>query len=247
MRTRARSGALVSIVFFVSRAAMADEAAARPGRFGTAGSVVLDDVLALRTAPTLSWTAGWFSYRTTTTRITNGPEATTTDVRFAPSLDVFVVDRFAIGGRAVVERTTDTVLDAHEGFSTREIAPRIGYAFALADGLSLFPRIYGAYTWSDRDDGGVQGVAGVGGLGGVGGVGGDTSSVGMLGLAGSTRGFRVGGDASLVFALGRYAAITAGPTFAYAVSREAPVAGAPSRTLTRSFAVDFAGSLRLVL
>jgi hypothetical protein len=168
------------------------------------GTVVLDDV-AGGTLGTLGVTLGWFTLQSSTSEH-DGQKSKSTMFQFAPSADVFVTDGLSIGGLVGIGRATQNVTGTQgmpgsfESSSTsRRIEPRVGYAFRLSDDLVFWPRLRLGHAWSDTDLGpGATGVLGA------------TSSTST-----SSRTWSAGGDASLVFVLGRHAAIAAGPQLTY--------------------------------
>ncbi|HEY8078214.1 MAG TPA: hypothetical protein VIF62_29000, partial [Labilithrix sp.] len=183
------------------------------------GRVVLDDVIGGGLAP-LSFTIGWINVQSSTQE-SLGLKSTSTLLGFAPSADVFVYDGISIGGAISVSRMTQKSESSTPGMPTasaestttaRSIAPRVGYAFRLSDDLLFWPRIHVAYGTSDTTNG--DGAAGaVGGIGVIGTYAGPSASS-------SGEMWSVGGDASLVFALGRHAALAAGPYVAYAFQKQ---------------------------
>lgn len=216
------------------RAAPAERAPLR-----TAGTIVLDEVLAARSSG-LPVTVGWLSYRSETTRADGASATSTTQLRFAPSLDVLVVSGLSLGGQAYVDQLVIEGAGSRMTTSSREIAPRVGYAFALGEAITFWPRAYAAYGWSDTA---VEATgAGLGTLGGG-------ASVGALGGSPAGAHWRVGADASVLLSLGRYVALGAGPTLSYARGRVdlGPSAPASPHAVTTSFDVGIAASLRLVL
>jgi hypothetical protein len=236
-----------SFLVVAPRSARADDGESPPARdapaarggpaLGSAGTIVLDEILAARSSG-LSLTVGWFAYQSSTARSETAGESSTTQLRFAPSLDVFVVDGVSVGGQVAIGRAATRAGGFRTMSATREIAPRVGLAVPVADAIAFWPRLHGAYGWADTD---TEPSAGA-----VGGVGAGGPGVGVLsGAPSAAQYWRVGGDASLVLSLGRHVALAAGPTLAYARQRaEGPMS---TRSVTTSFTVTVAASLRLVL
>jgi hypothetical protein len=110
-----------------------------------------------------------------------------TSVSLAPSFDVFVAERWTLGGTFQATHTTtrgdgDPRTYGGWGFGA---TPRVGYVVPLAAGVAFWPRVGAGYTTS-RIDTGDSGRTLT-----------QTRSVGLT--------------AGLVFALGRYALLDVGP------------------------------------
>ncbi len=214
-----------------------------------AGRVVLDDVAATGIGGPLSLTLGWVSIASSTHEA-QGVRETSTALAFMPSADVFVFEGLSVGGMLGVSRTTSkvgttgtppdgvavTAGTSERSTTARFISPRVGYAFRLSDDVLFWPRIHVGYGTSETTASNGAGVAGIGLAGvGVGGLG-----AGAPGSSSSGEMWNVGGDASIVLALGRHAALAAGPTISYAFEKQDDPHDAAS-----SFDITVRGSLRL--
>ncbi len=126
--------------------------------FGRAGTVVLEDVvgagvvaagpatplgLGVGGAVGLQQT-GWLSFGSLET---GGGH--TRYVRVAPSFDVFVADGPSIGARVAGGVTRLESLGSNLKVWDATVAPRVGYAFELADDVTAWPRIGAALTVFD--------------------------------------------------------------------------------------------------
>lgn len=214
MHEMARGGlaaAVVASIVGVASGARAEEGAAdraedRAGAaaplFGRRGSVVLDDLFGVfvgSAAPlpgtgAIGFSAGWIALSSTKVEggdaSVPGTSSAQSSLTVAPSLDVFVTDNLTIGGSAAVfarrARYGGGGAEMHQYGAG--LAPRIGWAVPLGEGLALWPRVRGGF-----------GVAG-----------GD--------LASAEPSFSVGADGLLVVALGRHALLDVGPRVSYARS-----------------------------
>lgn len=127
-----------------------------PGRLGR-GSVVFPDLFGISSLPLAGLSVlggggllftGPVAFGFTTTE--NGSR--TSSVGIAPSFDVFVSDRFTVGGRVVAFRSTSAyvgpsptdgtpaVTTSSNGYSAG-IAPRIGYVVPLTESIALWPQV----------------------------------------------------------------------------------------------------------
>ncbi len=121
--------------------------------FGRAGTVVLDDVvgghvLTAAPAPALGAAgiqAGWLSFGSLEIGATK-----TRYLRLSPSMDVFVSDGASIGVQlgGGVSRYEQPPGGTMKGWDAT-VVPRVGYAFALADDVAVWPRIAGGVTVFD--------------------------------------------------------------------------------------------------
>jgi hypothetical protein len=194
-----------AVVLSSTVVAFAPEAHAEPtSRFRESGSVVLDDVLGAGFMPgALAVSAGWFSYTDQRSSFA-GTEMRTTGVSFAPTADVFLGGGFSIGGRIYLTRYEQEGfgLDQHHAMWSRGLTPRIGYAFALADDVFLWPRLHAGFSWSGSESRGLASAA-------------DGSlSVPFTSRSEGT-GLTLAMDAPVMFAVGRHVALGVGPEVRY--------------------------------
>jgi hypothetical protein len=185
--------------------AFAPEAHAEPtSRFREGGSVVLDDVLGAGFAPgALAVSAGWVSYTNQRSSFA-GSEMRTTGVSFAPTADVFLGGGFSIGGRIYLTRYEQEgfALDHHHTIWSRGVTPRIGYAFALADDVFLWPRLHAGVSWSGSESRGIAGAA-------------DGSPAVPFTSRSEATGLTLAVDAPVIFAVARHVALGVGPEVRY--------------------------------
>lgn len=200
------------------------------------GTIVLDDVVGGGFGGPLTFTLGWFSIQSSMLE-EKGVRSTSTSIGFAPSLDVFVFEGFSVGGLLGVARTsmkTSTTealppgVDAGTGETTttsRFVSPRVGYAFRLSDDLVLWPRFRVGYGNADTS------------------VSSETPAIplGVTSPAGHGETWSIGGDASLLFVLGKHAAIAAGPYLTYSHAKQDD-----PHAVATTFDVSIRGALRLV-
>jgi hypothetical protein len=168
-------------------------------RFGTAGHVVFDEMIGLQAsgAPVGSsggmvGVVGIVSYASTSSRDATG---TVTQLALQPSADVFVVDRWSVGGTVAVSYVKDRAVDPIFGGPGEELRttaltfrPRIGYVISLGDDLALWPRINVGHTtaWTEG-----------------------------YGVSTTGRTWSAGGELGLIVQLGRYALLDVGPQVSY--------------------------------
>jgi len=216
----------LSLLLFTSNA-RAEDADKPPPQRDTRlapGTIVLDDVVGGGLGGPLTLTLGWFSIQSSTQE-SNGTRSKSSIVGFAPSLDVVVYEGFTAGGQLGISRATSELSPGGETTTvSRFFSPRIGYVFRLTDDLVLWPRA--RVGWGNSDTTGAQQVGALGGL-----------------YDGTVKGetWSVGGDASLLFLLGKHAAISAGPFVTYAFEKQ----DEPRAVATR-FDVSVRGALRLM-
>jgi hypothetical protein len=201
------------------------------------GSTVLDDVVG-SSLGALSVTLGWFTVQSSTQE-SDGMKTSATLLRFRPSADVFIVRGLSVGGSIGIERTTQTAEGVADGStlvgssvvgsgtrttSGRNIAPRVGYAFRLTDDLVLWPRVGFGYGTSETTQ--SQG---------------STPIVIPAGDVEHGETWSIGADASLLYLLGRHAALAVGPQIQYVHAKvDEP------RSIATSFDVGVRGTLRLM-
>ncbi|CAN5923519.1 hypothetical protein BH11MYX4_BH11MYX4_15870 [soil metagenome] len=177
---------------------------AAPRRFGSAGAVVLADVVgiglttggALGAGSPVVGSTGWLRFSDGKSGYDNGQSARSTDLAFAPSFDVFVGSQLSIGGQVSLFRQR---LRSGNDVSLvgGGIAPRIGWAFALTGDLTLWMRAYGSASLGHA-------VVSSGSADG-------TQFVNRQ----TTLGWGVGADAMFVAPVTRSVALTFGPMFSY--------------------------------
>ena len=211
----------------------------------SSGTVVLDDVVG-GSLGALSVTVGWFTLASSTND-QGGEHAESHVLRFAPSADFFVVDGLSLGGSISVGRESQTITSDASGLvptdtttTSRSFAPRVGYAFRISDDLLFWPRAQIGFgttdTTTSASSGSAGGTPGAGTFGAVGSLVG----VGANGVATSGTEWWVGGDAALVYVLGRHAAVAAGPYAVYQFAKQDD-----PHSVSTTFSINLRGSLRL--
>lgn len=140
-------------------------------RFGHPGQIMVDDVagVSMISTPTFGPLGGGSPYLTgafvasTASSDLYGTKSKFNYVAIRPSVDVFVADRFSVGGSVtaslVQSRMTQTPAD-DAGYLHRinslglSFEPRVGVAFRLAESLSLWPRVGVGYhrSWTTTSD-----------------------------------------------------------------------------------------------
>lgn len=221
---RSSSGALVSAILLLASTANAEggtpappstevrtietpDPASRPKpAFGSPGTLVLDDVLglaaysssgALGTASGLRQT-GWLRFSDGKLDQPDGTTGRSTSFGFAPSVDVFLAGRLSLGGQLML--SSESVHFGNDlALVTAGLAPRIGMAFPLTEGLALWTRISGSVAVGHAVVGGQELGAG------------QTSPA----VRSTTLAWGLGANAMLVANLGRWVALTFGPTLSY--------------------------------
>ncbi len=157
----------------------ADAGAPAPRRFGTRGQIALDNVVGVTTqgghlGPNMiagapqetSWgTPGYtgvLGYTSSDTRSADvdGYSARSRTAWISPSADVFVIDGVSIGGTVGLSYTGheyhlpgegDTATSAKGDSFTLSIVPRVGYAVALNEPFTLWPRVAFGYSGTRAD------------------------------------------------------------------------------------------------
>jgi hypothetical protein len=152
---------------------------------------------ALGTASGLRQT-GWLRFSDGKSEQPDGKTGRSTSVGFAPSVDVFMAGRLSLGGQLTLSSES-----FHFGndlsLVTAGLSPRIGMAFPLTESLALWTRVNGSVAVGHA-------VVGEQELG----AGQTAPAVRSTMLT-----WGVGADAMLVANLGRWVALTFGPTLSY--------------------------------
>lgn len=183
--------------------AQEEEAPAPADGFGHAGQIVLDDVVGFTPAsPTMiaipatgtgglggvfaapAPSAAGISY----TRVRSGG-FDVASFQLQPSIDLFVVRGLSLGAEAGVGHTSVTLAGGYEASSSwsATFAPRIGYAFAIADDVAFWPRLRAGVTVHE-----------------------DAPAFPAIGPV-----YRASVDAPIVFTLSRHVVVDLGPDLAY--------------------------------
>lgn len=155
----------------LARADELDPPPPAPERFGHPGQIIVDDVagVSMFSTPTFGPLGGGSPYLTgafvasTSSSDLYGTKSKSNYVAIRPSVDVFVADRFSVGGSVTAmlhqSRMTQTPDDG-TGYRHRlnalglSFEPRVGVAFRLAESLSLWPRVGVGYhrVWMNSSD-----------------------------------------------------------------------------------------------
>jgi hypothetical protein len=217
-----------------------DRSAKPPSALGTAGTVVLSDLLGLGagSAPQVGLGAsgalqpmmtGWLVYQKSETTM-RGTSYRLTTFALAPTLDVFIADRVSLGGQLTAFHTS---FDSDPSYSNTSsltgagLRPRLGYVVPLGDTLAFWPRAFGAIAVAGRKET-------ITALDGTPHVSSDT----LLSWS-------VGAEGDLVARLGRVVLLTLGPTVAYGKVQRADTTSSETTNSTISFGVR--GGISLVL
>jgi hypothetical protein len=153
-----------ALVWFLSTTAAAEEATRAPsarGPLGGRGTVVLDRLVGVWSAPAsvglgaIGLGVGPFSAGYATTDILSGSgqrtEVKTASLQIDPSIDVFVSERVSVGGAAsfgIFDSKQAGDLASPVSHSRRQLAvsPRVGYVFPISRTVAFWPRLSLGYS-----------------------------------------------------------------------------------------------------
>ena len=218
--------------------------APRPSRstFGTAGSLVLDDMLGIGLGPAAGVTSlgqgsaapvmtAWLRYEDEKSALA-GVSLHVVTLAIAPALDAFVTRNVSVGAQLALFHSSLRAGSASEtSVVGAGLRPRVGWVVPLTEGLYFWPRVFASLTLSHAQ-GDALGAALPGPNGGV-------------GMATQTAlAWGLGADALIVAPLGSLVALTFGPTVGY--GRSDVVDGTPGPTST-SVALAVHGGIALTL
>ncbi len=224
-----------SLLFFFALSAHAEEPASTrsPAESFLDRTVVLDDIVGgvfIIGTPTSSvLSVAWLSFGTGSMK-SFGSDSTSTTYGVAPSADFFVGPRgLSVGGRiAIAHADQRQSTDAAPGSSfsssstTREFAPRVGWAFPVTDSLVLWPRV----------------ELGIGS--------GDSKSSGssMPDQSGHSTRFSATGELGLLFPIQRHLSFTFGPRITYSTATSDDSTSS-SNAESKQFYVSVRGAMRI--
>ncbi len=206
--------------------------------FGSAGTVVLDDAIGLGLGGGLGLVGpfgsgigspivtGWLRFEDAKEEVA-GRSVRLTTFGLAPSVDVFIAPRLSLGAQATLYRTTIRT-DTESSATGGALRPRIGYVIPLGDGLAFWPRAFGVFSASHVENGGYPQL------------GGAVKSTSQTAI-----GWGFGGEGMLVASVGRFVALTLGPTLSYA--KVDAVDDGPSALSRSGISFGVRGGVSLVL